>query len=234
VLVSNRVEYAEEYRQQTGRPSDAIFGYVSQGLFGKDVALENHPLQTTGYAGIGDIAYADLNGDNLIDDRDRRMIGNSYPRIQGGITLELSYKGFGVYLLGVVQAGVSTLLNNAYFRNYGENKYSAIALDRYHPENNPDGIYPRLTTTSDANNTVDSDFRLENTGFFRLKNMELSYTLGYGKPLTPFLRQVKFHVRGSNLLTVSKLKSLDPEAINAGISNYPVLTTITAGFSLTL
>ncbi|MDR1336369.1 MAG: SusC/RagA family TonB-linked outer membrane protein [Tannerella sp.] len=234
VLVSSQIEYADEYRRQAGRPSDAIFGYVSQGLFGKSISLENHPHQTLGYYGIGDIAYADLNGDNLIDDRDRRMIGNSYPRIQGGITVELSYKGFGLYLLGTAQAGVSTMLNNAYFWNYGENKYSTLALDRYHPQNNPDGSYPRLTATNGTNNFTGSDFWLENTGFFRLKNVELSYTLGYGKPLLPALRQVKLYVRGSNLLTVSKLKDLDPEAINAGISNYPVLKMITAGFSITL
>ena len=55
-------------------------------------------------------------------------------------------------LQGYSELGVHTWATNAYYWNNGEGKYSKLALDRYHPANNPTGSYPRLTTTAGENN----------------------------------------------------------------------------------
>lgn len=67
--------------------------------------------------------------------------------------------------------------------------------------------------------------------FFRLKNVELSYTFE-NKAGRFFANKCKLFVRGTNLLTFSKIKDLDPERLNAGITNYPAYMTVTGGLSV--
>ena len=231
VLQADDVPYAELYRMTIGKPSDAMMGYSSLGLFGRDVALGGHPHQTFGPYGEGDIAYRDLNGDGVIDDRDRKMLGNSFPRHSIGVDLRLSYNNWELFVLGVGQFGFHAWLNNAYYWNRGEGKYSVMSADRYHPENNPTGSYPRLTTTEGTNNFIDSDFWIENAGFFRFKNMELSYTIS-NKEVVAIPRKMKFYMRGSNLFVLSAIKDLDPEVPNGGLTNYPVLRSVSLGMSV--
>src|SRR5690606_38467762 len=142
----------------TGRPSDVIFGYNSLGLFKDLNELNSSPQQTFGLYRLGDIQYQDLNNDGIVDNLDRMVIGNTFPRTTLGLDVNMKYKRFGLYFLMTSHLGVNALANNSYFRNNGESKYSALALDRYHPENNPDGTYPSLTTYDGANNTEPSSF----------------------------------------------------------------------------
>lgn len=79
-------------------------------------------------------------------------------------------------MLGTLHTGITQLCTNAYYWNNGLNGYSELALNRYHEVNNPSGTMPRLTTTTESNNFRDSSFWTENGSFFRLKNVELSYT----------------------------------------------------------
>lgn len=219
----------EEYRRAIGKPTSTIFGLEALGLFGKDVDINSHVLQSYGNYTVGDIAYANLNGDDLIDDNDQTSIGQSFPTTTLGIDFTLNYKGFSLYVLGTAATGVTQMLTNNYFRNYGMNGYSILALDRYHPINNPDGIQPRLTTTEAVNNNRNSTFWSEDGSYFRLKNVELSYTW---KPNYKISKEFKFFVRGANLFVLSAIKDVDPAMINAGISNSPAYRTFTGGLSI--
>lgn len=230
VMKMNEVIYPDElqYTRETGQPSDAIFGYVSEGLFTSQPQLDNHALQTLGRYGLGSIAYKDLNGDGFINSLDRQAIGNSYPRTTLGVNVDINYKRFGLFLLGTSEIGIDNLLTNNYYWNRSEDKYTEAVNDRWHAVNNPGGKYPALTTTSGSNDFTNSTFWLEDGSFFRLKNVELSYTL----PGNALARSYRFYARGSNIFVLSKNKDLDPEIINAGVSNYPVFRTITGGVSV--
>ncbi|PWE01378.1 SusC/RagA family TonB-linked outer membrane protein [Marinilabilia rubra] len=231
IIEQNEVDHPDQYLRTTGESTDAMYGYVSEGLFGKGVDIDGHPHQAFGDYQDGDIAYKDLNNDGIIDNRDQKMLGNSFPRTSLGLDISLKYKGWGLYALGTASLGMSSWLNNSYYWMNGEGKYSSMAMDRYHSANNPGGNYPRLTTTSGSNNYRNSDFWMENTSFFRLKNLELSYTFN-NRNMSALARKVKIYARGSNLLVVSEVDDLDPEALNAGVNNYPVLSFITGGISV--
>ena len=140
------------------------------------------------------------------------------------------FYGWGLYLQGYSELGVHTWATNAYYWNNGEGKYSKLALDRYHPANNPTGSYPRLTTTAGENNFRNSSFWLKNTSFFRMKNVELSYTFNQFSP-SSVVKKMKVFARGANLFVLSSVKDLDPELLNAGVTNYPVTRTFTGGVS---
>ncbi len=230
ILKSPKFTDMEEYRTPIGRPTSTIFGLESQGLFGKDVVLAGHPIQKYSDCKDGDIAYSDKNSDGIVDDSDKTSIGQTFPVTQLGLNLQLNYKGFGFYALATSSLGQTVMCTNAYFTNNGDNAYSVLALDRYHPVNNPGGSQPRLTTLTGGNNEVTSSFWAKDGSFLRLKNVELSYTFGLGKKKPV---NYKLFVRGANLLVMSSVKDLDPECLNAGVSTYPFFRTVTGGLSLT-
>lgn len=229
---SDELAGIEEYRKAVGRPTSTIFGWQAEGLFGKDVPLSGHALQGFSAYGVGDIAYTDLNGDGIVDDADQTGLGQSFPTTTMGLDLSLNYKGFGLYVLATATTGITQMCTSSYYWNHGLDGYSVLALDRYHPVNNPEGTQPRLTTTDATNNFRNSTFWAQDGSYLRLKNVELSYTLrnrsgkGAGK-------SYKFFVRGTNLFVLSAIKDLDPELMLSGLENYPAYRTVTGGVSIT-
>lgn len=226
-----QVNYPESELIMLGRPTDALTGYEALGLFGRDIPLTGHPSQHLGRYGEGDLAYADTNGDGKIDGRDQKTIGNSFPRLTMGLEIDLRYDRWGLYLLGTAHTGMDVWTNNAYYWNRGEGKYSERAAERYHPENNPSGRYPRLTTTSGTNNFRNSTYWMEKGGFFRLKNVEASYTIDSRRSMA-VCKQIRIFIRASNLFVLSSIRDLDPELIDGGVTNYPLTRTVTAGLSV--
>ena len=81
---SDELDNIEDYRKSVGRSTSTIFGLQAEGLFGKDVQLAGHPLQSYGAYQAGDIAYADLNGDNMINDNDVTDLGTKFPHYHDG------------------------------------------------------------------------------------------------------------------------------------------------------
>ncbi len=230
ILVSNIInDPLNPHLNQIGQPSDVIFGLTSNGLFTSEGEAGAAPLQTFGSYGQGDIRYQDINNDGLIDGRDQSVIGNAYPRTTLGIELNVQYKRWALFFLGTSQLGIDAVLLNNFYRPTGENKYSILANERYHPVNNPNGTYPLLTTTAGINNAFTSTFWTKDASFFRAKNIELSYSV---QNMDSILKNYRFYIRGTNLFVLSKLKYSDPEAISAGISSSPILRTITGGVSV--
>lgn len=228
ILATNDVTPLDQGLNVLGNSTDAIYGYVSKGLFKSQQEIDNSPRQLLGPYTIGDVVYEDLNRDNVIDARDRKVIGNSFPRLTVGLNIGFSYRNFSLSVLGVSQTGADNVLNNSYYRFDGITKYSEAALNRYHPVNNPSGMYPRLTSAFSANNNATSTFWLQSSNYFRLRNAELAYTLSKGAAV---VKGMRIFARGTNLFVLSENKELDPEAINSGVTNYPFYRTVTFGFS---
>lgn len=221
----------ESDRQRIGKSTDAIFGMQYIGMFGRDVDMNTAPVQSFGPYGVGDLAYADRSADGMVDVRDEMQIGNNFPLSTFGLEVDLKYGNWGFYALGTSELGVNKMLNTTYHWNTGENSYSVLALERYHPVNNPGGIYPALTTTSGGNSYRNTDFWIANSSFFRMKNIELSYTLNMKQ--TGWMSSMRLFARGTNLFVLSEIKDLDPEVLNAGITNNPLTAFYTGGISFT-
>jgi len=83
------------------------------------------------------------------------------------------------------------------------------------------------------NNFVASNFWLRDGGFFKIQNVELAYNVPMINGNVIGARGIRLYVRGANLLTVSKIKDVDPESINSGVTVYPLFKTFTAGLKLT-
>jgi len=213
-----------EHLNQTGKTTDVIWGWVYDGVYADEQDVIDYGVASNyGEIKPGDLKLKDITndlGDNVIDTYDRTEIGHSFPRINYALNMNLSYKGFDFYLLGQGVADVDQMLNNSYYFNYGERKYSTQALR---------SDYPRLTTYSNNHSYRNSSYWMENGAYFKLRTAQLSYTLPEFVAEKIKSDKITLYVKGTDLFSISKIKDLDPEDMNGGVTKYPLYTTITLG-----
>jgi TonB-linked SusC/RagA family outer membrane protein len=221
-------EYRFDYQYFTGKSADTYWGQTYIGKFASDAEALVVPQLFDAVLKKGDLKYKDMNGDGFIDDNDVSAIGHTTPRLFYGLNANLRYKYFDVTIIGTGCAFFDIPLTNSYFWNgWGDNNYSNFV------KNNIDGAYPRLTYYKVNNNFLASDFWLTKGDYFKIQNVELAYTIPATKLQIVHSQGMRFFIRGANLLTISKVKDVDPESINSGVTVYPLYRTFTGGIKLT-
>ena len=206
--------------------------------------IDGYNIAQFGELHPGDIKYADLSGpagvpDGKIDANDETAIGDQvYPLISYGFTPTASWKGFDVSLFFQGSALVSFNINSTFqtlpFANNSSNTTTEYLDNRWTPTHQ-DAKYPRATQAPYANNTRSSDFWMMNTGFLRLKTAVIGYTIPSFITKTLHIQNVRFYISGQNLLTISKLKFMDPEVgYDDRETAYPNQKVITFGLNVTL
>jgi hypothetical protein len=231
--------YRNDYQLTVGGPMDGIRGLKYLGRFtSDDEALIIPQFGETLHA--GDLKYEDRNGDGVVDDNDVQLIGHSTPKLYYALNLNLQYKAFEFTIIGVGRAFYDIMLDNKYFTNgSGDNTYSKFVLNNVDAAGMGENIaagqaYPKLTYYQISNNFKYSSFRLANGDFFKIQNVELAWKFPVEKfSATKGIRGMRLFVRGANLLTVSKIKDVEPENINAGVQVYPLNRTLSGGVKLT-
>ena len=221
-------DYRFDYQTRVGKAADTYWGQTYLGKFANDAEALEVPQLYDVVLKAGDLKYKDMNDDGVIDDNDMSAIGNTSPRLFYALNAMFGYGNFEMTIIGNGHAFYDIPLTNRYFFNgWGDNNYSAFVRD------NINGAYPRLTYYQVVNNFVASDFWLTNGSYFKIQNVELAYTLPMKNLQIIGLRGIRFYVRGANLLTISEVKDVDPESINAGVTTYPLFRTFTGGIKLT-
>ncbi len=232
--VVSEPDYPDEYMKQVGQPVDAQFGWVDEGLFHDQEAIDNAPEQMLGEVRPGDIRYSDLNGDSIINHEDMKKVGNWFPDMVYGLELSLGYKGLQLYVLGVGVQGLSPVANDEYTWVNGEDKYpSYIQEERWTPETAETATYPRLTTTEGSNNFRNSTFWVRSRDYFKIKNIELSYSLPQKYVSYLAMQEARIFIRGVNVMTFTPFERMNPESPSAGIVNWPLFRAYTGGVKFT-
>lgn len=227
-VVFDEPNYREPYLFRTGNPVDAIWGYTYTGTYATDAEAQAVFQNFDEALYAGDLKYLDKNNDSRINELDISQIGNSSPRMLYAVNIQLAYKNFEFKAVGTGRAGYDIVMNNKYFwSGWGDNTYSDFVKE------NVGENYPRLTWQKVNNNFVTSGYWLRNGGFFKIQNLELAYNLRSRNKKMIESGNVRLYVRGANLLTISKIKDVDPESIDSGIETYPLFRTFTGGLQLT-
>ncbi|MGM8361873.1 SusC/RagA family TonB-linked outer membrane protein [Flavobacterium sp. ARAG 55.4] len=219
-------------RVRTGNASGAMFGLTANGLYGVSdfntdgTLVTGLPKVSYGNVQPGDVKYIDINNDGIIDDNDQSIIGNNRPDMQYSLDLNVSYKNFDFYVLGVGQVGQDQYRNSAYFWTYGDLKYSETALQAYGPNNQDvNATMPRLSSTKNNNNYRNSTYWLYKNNFFTIPTLQLSYNIK-GKEKGMF-NSVKLFVKGNNLIVLNKNK--DIENLRFGVGSSPITKGVSIG-----
>lgn len=228
ILKWDEPKYRFGYQTRIGKPTDAYWGQTYVGKFESDAATKQVPQIYDETLRKGDLQYQDMNGDGVVDDNDQSFIGHTTPRLFYALNLRLSYRNFELTAVGNGRALYDIPMTNKYFwSGWGDNNFSDFV------KNNVDGAYPRLTYYKVNNNFVASDFWLRNGGFFKVQNIEIAWNVPVSPGKVIGARGLRVYVRGANLLTVSKIKDVDPESINSGVTTYPLFKTFSGGVKLT-
>lgn len=219
----------EEHRKLANKETDLIWVYETDGLFQSETEVSDYDVSTTwGDVQPGDIKYVDFTGDGSVDQKDLHTTGEHSPRWNYGINLSLEYSGLKLFVAGKGVFDGKTMLDhpNYFWVNSSTRNFSEPMLNRW-PETNE---FPRVTTSSE-HNYQPSTYWLRDASFFCLSNVELSYTIPRQASMSLLMRDTEIFARGKNLAYFSGLTDygINPERTGSGISNYPLLQTITFG-----
>lgn len=235
--LKGQVYYGSNTIIQKGESINSFYGLQALGIFQNEEEIKQHAFQSNGTK-PGDLKYADLDGNGIVDNNDRTIIGNSVPKITYGFNLGLSFKGFDFSAIFQGVGKVNTFLsgNLAFPYKNGAGVTREWLTDSWSPEN-PNASLPRLTTSNGyPPNFITSSFWIRNAAYLRLKNVQLSYKIPH-ELLSPFhIKGLNIFVNAQNLLTFTDFKFSDPERnlTRADLIEYPNVKTITAGINLNL
>ncbi|WP_347158584.1 SusC/RagA family TonB-linked outer membrane protein [Pontibacter chitinilyticus] len=235
-LFDNSLEF---YRAQNGYPIGYFWGLQTAGIFQNEEEVATYRSPDGGQlqpnAEPGDVKYVDQNGDGIINDQDRTIIGNPNPDYTFGLTLSADYKGFDFSLLASGVAGNQIVQSYRNQANQYANYTSAI-LDRWHGPGSSNTM-PRVT--EDARNWTNfSDLYVHDGDFLRISNLTVGYD--FGKMIKKsYLSQVRIYASVQNLYTFTKYEGMDPEiGYSIGFSQgvdlgyYPRPRTVMIGANL--
>lgn len=210
-----------------GHSINSLLGLEARRLFIDQAEIDYHAEQQLGgFVMPGDIMYADVNGDGLVNSDDRVRMGHpTVPEITYGFGPSLYYKNFDFSFLLQGVARTSFFIGG--FHPFGtstiRNVLTFIEEDHWSPEN-PDiyASYPRLSKLWNDNNTANSSYWLRNGSFLKLRNIELGYRW----------RDARFYLSGRNVLTFSPFSHWDPEQGGGNGLSYPTQRIFNAGVQL--
>jgi hypothetical protein len=205
--------YENGYQNRTGRPLDAYWGYIAEGLFQDQTEIDNHARQTFGGTlKPGDIKYRDVNGDNIIDNRDEVDLGKNgfgASPFNYGLNLTLKWKNVSLLALGSGQVGAIGFKNSSEYWVTGSGKYSEVVLGRWTPETAATATYPRLSTNSTTNNFRNSTYWMFKNNRFDLRRVQITYDFNQtALSNASFIHGLSVYVTGDDLLVLSNERKL--------------------------
>ena len=213
--------------REEGLPYNSYYMLDCIGIFATQEEIDNAPKQYNDDTQPGDLRYRDANNDGVINDDDRILISGKYPSFEYGLNAGLNWNGFDVSLLTQGVAGTKSFIDYRwglapFFQGSAPTKDYVAGM--WTEENPYNAKYPKIYfgTLGGTKNTRTNSYFLQNTSYFRLKNLTVGYTLP--KVLTDkiHLQKVRFYFSGDNLLTFTKYEGLDPERSGDGtLTQYP-------------
>lgn len=229
-----------DYRLMIDQPMGVYYGYVCDGIFQTPDQISNHAIQQG--AAPGRLIYRDIDGNGVINEADRCIIGDPNPDFSLGLNLDFHYRdltlstfftgdfGFDIY---------NTTKRQLYFMSNGgvSTNRSVDILNAWTPTNTATDI-PALAMTDDNNETRMSTYYVEDGSYFKMKYIKLAYAFPQ-KLLRPIgASSLSVYGQLENVFTITKYKGLDPElplgGYGARIDNgpYPRSRVITLGLNV--
>ncbi len=242
IIYQDEVEPNESYMWHTGHEVGARFGYVSLGFYTKDdfnadgtLKSELPQPQATVYP--GDIKYADLNDDNVLNNDDATRIGNpKRPAYTFGLNFGGAYKGFFASMNWTGVTGCDMAMTHAYMRPFygGSVLYQYMADGCWTEDRATTAEYPRLSI-SNSYNVATSRVWLKDASYIKLKNLTIGYNITNQKVLKAIgASKLAVQFTGYNLLTFDKLKFFDPEGeLTRDDNTYPIMKIFSLGVNVT-
>lgn len=227
-------------RTQVGHPIGAFYGFKTDGIFQTQQEINNYVDKNGNLiqpnAQPGDFKWVDLSGDGQITSEDRTFIGNPSPPWSFGIRASAAWRNFDFSVFGQGVYG-NKIFQGLRRLDIPSANYTTDALGRWTGPGTSNS-YPRLSDSDPNHNfSYPSSFYLSDGSYFRIKTMQLGYTLPVSIASNIGIQKARIYVMSHNLLTFTKYSGYDPEiggssySIDRGI--YPQARSFMLGLDLT-
>lgn len=223
-----------------GEAMGVYYGYVCDGIFQNKEQVANHAIQNG--AAPGRLIYRDLDGNGVINDDDRCIIGDPNPDVSVGLNLAFHYKSLSLDMFFSGDFGqdiINHMKRQLYSMSYGNlatNRAKDI-LNAWTPQNSGSNI-PALSLTDDNNEARFSSYYVENGSYMKMKYLRLSYAFPNKIANAIGAQGIDIFGQVENVFTITKYTGLDPEILPGGYGSlydggaYPRPRTFTFGINL--
>ena len=248
--------WGDRTKTDQGMALNSFWGYQYEGIYQSDQeALDQLYSYDAGTIGVhaGDARYKDVNGDGKLNEDDKMVIGNPFPKLTYGLNFNIDLYGVDVQVF--FQGAAGNAIYNVQ-RQMLESDGGSYALASYMKDNvwvgytdavrtsmlnkgvdyyeleNRNGTIPN--PLGSPTNTENSTRFIEDGSYLRLKNLQIGYT--FPKKITEkfYCSRLRLYATASNLFTITGYKGYDPE-VGSGVDygNYPQSRTFTFGLNAT-
>ncbi len=232
-------------RSQVGSSIGQFFGYQVEGIFQNNEEINAHSVDGNliqPLAEPGDVRFADLDGNGVIDNDDKTFIGSPIPDFSYSLNVGLTYKKFDLNAFFQGVYGNEIVNGVKVFTNYGDgvkNLQDGV-LDKAWNGEGTSNTHPRLVANDLNQNSRVSSLYVEDGSYLRLQNVQLGYN--FSKSLIKKIGATNLRVYASvqNLFTLTNYTGIDPELasyspLSTGIDYtvYPKARTYALGVNLT-
>jgi TonB-linked SusC/RagA family outer membrane protein len=202
-------------RTKAGSPIGQFYGYKTAGVYATSAEAAAAGLNILRGDGVlipflaGDVRFVNLNGDNIIDEKDMTVIGDPNPDLFGSAVSKLQWKRWT--LNAVITFSYGNDVYNALRANLeamtGTENQTVAVNNRWSYEGHQTST-PRAVWGDPRGNARFSDRWIEDGSYIRLKSLSIAYDI----PLRlNFIKGLQVYATGNNLLTFTKYLGYDPE-----------------------
>ena len=248
--------WGDRTKTDQGMALNSFWGYQYEGIYQTDQeALDQLYSYDAGTIGVhaGDARYKDVNGDGKLNEDDKMVIGNPFPKLTYGLNFNIDFYGVDVQLFFQGAAGnaiynvqrqmlesdggsyaLASYMKDKVWVGYTDAVRASMlskGVDYYELENR-NGTIPN--PLGSPTNTENSTRFIEDGSYLRLKNLQIGYTFPLKWTQKFRCSRLRLYATASNLFTITGYKGYDPE-VGSGVDygNYPQSRTFTFGLNAT-
>ncbi len=221
-------------RTEVGQPIGSFYGYRVIGVFQNQAELDASPKLSE--QAVGDLRYADIKKDGVINADDRTYIGSPIPSFIYGFNTEFGYKSFDLSLDFQGQSG-NKIYNGKMAVRPDLYNFEARVKDYWRGEGTSN-TEPR--PTAGGVNYEPSNYFIEDGTYLRLRNIRIGYNFPASLTKKLSLTNARAYLSGTNVFTLTKYSGFTPEiggsdgfssGIDLGI--YPITSVYSVGVNVT-
>ncbi|MGN1245569.1 MAG: SusC/RagA family TonB-linked outer membrane protein [Muribaculaceae bacterium] len=207
-----------------GQSLGSWMGFKTDGVFHSQAEVDEYCSKYEvefGRPGVGRIKYVDENGDGKINYNDRTWLGCDLPKVQLGLNLGASWRGFdlSMFFSSIFRDAFNnskyyTDLFQCWNGNHGARLLTAAkAYENFLTTGYYDCDTPAPTTDNGNNEHEVSQFHIENGSFIRLKTLSLGYTLPANVLGKLHMSNARIYFQAQNVFTITNYTGADPEGL---------------------
>ena len=204
-----------EVLTSVGGAAGLFYGYKTEGIFAtsEEAKAANLKVQNSdasySHFGAGDVHFVDRDGNGIINEADKQVIGNPNPDLTGSFFNRFTYKRITLDVLCTYSLGNDIYNYQRQTLESMSNFYNQTNAVRNRWKNEgQNATMPRAVYGDPMGNSRFSDRWIEDGSFFAIKNVKISYDIPISNT---YIHGLNVWLAASNLYTFTHYLGVNPD-----------------------